>query len=682
MLGGDVSVTPILGVLSIGCNRPAKVRSTFHFDDVLTSFSSQEDVFRATLQPLVGQVLAGYETTAFAYGQTGTGKTYTMEGQLDSAEGRGLVPRTAAAVLEALAHPEFTESTVTVSYLEIYNEELSDLLATAERHPKLDLKDIGSGRGVCCQGLSEVEVHNMDDILEVVRRAQEKRRVAETRVNARSSRSHSIFTMKVRCQRRVAGGELENQGKLHLVDLAGSECAKKGGFIYPEDTSQAARLLAGQEEERERRSINQSLLTLGRVITALREGSGRVPYRDSKLPLVTALTMDDDAFAQAETHRARGNELINKGDYADATDCYDKGLVALLSAKGPSLEDIQQLRAALHLNASLAHLRRGNLASAVDHASGALQVAAKTEARVKALYRRGLAQAKLLEHGHAEMAQRARADFEAALFLDPENAEARAQLEQLQSKLRAEEKDLNRQQRETFKNIFSGKPLYEASEAPPAVLRETRGREHPVLLSVEDVGFAYNRGEPVLRSVSLELRRAWCTGLVGMNASGKSTLARLLCNQNRLQSGTLRHRCDEESPSAPSRSRAVGQFMKFVWIPLLVLILAVGFGPLKPFEVNVQIKLAAALMLALTGAACIYHFGRHPQAGEVRHLVLYLSSETSDKDPGERGETATECGVWTRSDIIPLQSLQTYVALHPKCPLLIVKSAFSLEQPV
>lgn len=272
-----------VAVVRILAGGTRQVRSTFHFDDVLTSFSTQEDVFRATLQPLVGQVLAGYETTAFAYGQTGTGKTYTMEGQLDSVEGRGLVPRTASAVLEALATSEFTESSVTVSYLEIYNEELSDLLACSDRHQKLDLKDVGGGRGVCCQGLSEVEVHSMEDILEVVRRAQEKRRVAETRVNARSSRSHSIFTMKVKCQRAVAGGELENQGKLHLVDLAGSECAKKGGLIYSEDVSAAARMLAGQEEERERRSINQSLLTLGRVITALREGSGRVPYRDSKL---------------------------------------------------------------------------------------------------------------------------------------------------------------------------------------------------------------------------------------------------------------------------------------------------------------------------------------------------------------------------------------------------------------
>ncbi|CAJ1375836.1 unnamed protein product [Effrenium voratum] len=273
-----------VAVVRIFAGGTRQVRSTFHFDDVLTSFSSQEDVFRSTLQPLVGQVLAGYETTAFAYGQTGTGKTYTMEGQLDSSEGRGLVPRTAAAVLEALAGAEFTESTVTVSYLEIYNEELSDLLSTAERHPKLDLKDVGGGRGVLCQGLSEVEVHSMQDILEVVRRAQEKRRVAETRVNARSSRSHSIFTMKVRCRRAVAGGELENLGKLHLVDLAGSECAKKG-YLYPDAQAQDpsfARVMAG-EEERERRNINQSLLSLGRVITALREGSGRVPYRDSKL---------------------------------------------------------------------------------------------------------------------------------------------------------------------------------------------------------------------------------------------------------------------------------------------------------------------------------------------------------------------------------------------------------------
>jgi len=264
-----------------------QTRSTFHFDDVLTSFSTQEDVFNATLAPLVGQVLAGYETTAFAYGQTGTGKTYTMEGDLENEEGRGLVPRTAAAVIDALSAGRYSEHAVTVSYLEIYNEELSDLLAPVapmgQHQPKLDLKDVGGGRGVVCVGLSEVPVQTIGDILGLVRRAQERRRVAETRINARSSRSHSIFTMKVRCRKKVSGGELENVGKLHLVDLAGSECAKKGGLVEDKDLPIHQKQYSLTEEERERRSINQSLLTLGRVIASLRENSGRVPYRDSKL---------------------------------------------------------------------------------------------------------------------------------------------------------------------------------------------------------------------------------------------------------------------------------------------------------------------------------------------------------------------------------------------------------------
>ena len=232
-----------------------------------------------------------------------------------------------------------------------------------------------------------------------------------------------------------------------------------------------------------------------------------------------------DPLGQAELYRAEGNELMGKGDYADATDRYDKGLVALLSAKGEEGQ-VQQLRAALHLNASLAHLRRGNLRSAVDHASGALAAEPSNESRVKALYRRGLAQARLAEHGHAGAADQARADFEEALRVEPGNSDVKAQLQQLQSRLRAEQKDVDRKQRENFKNIFSGKPLYEESAAAPeAVKRETRGGEHAVVLSTTDVGFAYNRNEPVLNSVDLELREAWCTGLVGMNASGKTTMA-------------------------------------------------------------------------------------------------------------------------------------------------------------
>eukprot|EP00929_Paragymnodinium_shiwhaense_P013746 TRINITY_DN121599_c0_g1_i1.p1 TRINITY_DN121599_c0_g1~~TRINITY_DN121599_c0_g1_i1.p1 ORF type:complete len:747 (+),score=191.05 TRINITY_DN121599_c0_g1_i1:73-2313(+) len=254
-----------------------QVKSAFHFDSVHGSFSTQENVFRDTVKPLVQQVLAGYEATAFAYGQTGTGKTYTMEGETDSDEHRGLIQRAAAAVLEALNHKKYTEHSVSVSYLEIYNEELTDLLAPPNLQQKLDLMD--THRGVQCVGLSEVTVSSMADICSVMRTAQERRRMAETRMNARSSRSHCLFTMKVRSRERMPNGELENLGKLHLVDLAGSECAKKAAGTVGDQVSASA----VDQQERERRNINQSLLTLGRVIAALRDNSVRVPYRDSKL---------------------------------------------------------------------------------------------------------------------------------------------------------------------------------------------------------------------------------------------------------------------------------------------------------------------------------------------------------------------------------------------------------------
>jgi hypothetical protein len=148
---------------------PRQVRTTFHFDEVLSSFSTQKETFAATLAPLVEQVLKGYEATAFAYGQTGTGKTYTMEGEPHSEETRGLMPRAAAAVLESLSSKCYIEHSVTVSYLEIYNEELSDLLAAPQSQPKLELME--SNAGITCVGLSEVPVQSLNDILNLVNMA-------------------------------------------------------------------------------------------------------------------------------------------------------------------------------------------------------------------------------------------------------------------------------------------------------------------------------------------------------------------------------------------------------------------------------------------------------------------------------------------------------------------------------
>ena len=115
------------------------LRSTFAFDDVFTSFSTQKEVFDQTLAPVIGDVLAGYESTVFAYGQTGTGKTHTMEGNLEVSADRGVIPRAAFDVFRRLrADDSYVDFDVRASFLEIYNEELCDLLVDC------DLDDIAA----------------------------------------------------------------------------------------------------------------------------------------------------------------------------------------------------------------------------------------------------------------------------------------------------------------------------------------------------------------------------------------------------------------------------------------------------------------------------------------------------------------------------------------------------------
>jgi kinesin family protein 11 len=234
-------------------------------------------------------VLAGYESTVFAYGQTGTGKTHTMEGDISSDEHMGVIPRASKEIFAALQKDQYFDSSVTVSYLEIYNEELADLLvdqdlsASSKPTSKIQQKQQKQdtlmicedkskrGRGMYCRGLSEVHVKTAEDILDVLQGASERRQVGETKMNKTSSRSHCLFTLTVATKERTLDGMvMERTGKLHMVDLAGSECAKTAG----NSTS---------TKERERKNINQSLLTLGRVITSLRDKAGRIPYRDSKL---------------------------------------------------------------------------------------------------------------------------------------------------------------------------------------------------------------------------------------------------------------------------------------------------------------------------------------------------------------------------------------------------------------
>ncbi|XP_008299888.1 kinesin-like protein KIF11 [Stegastes partitus] len=254
-------------------------RKTYTFDMVFGPAAKQIDVYRSVVCPILDEVIMGYNCTVFAYGQTGTGKTFTMEGER-SPDGEftweedplaGIIPRTLHQIFEKLSE-NGTEFSVKVSLLEIYNEELFDLLSpTEDVNERLQLfDDPRNKRGVVVKGLEEVTVHNKDEVYQILERGAAKRRTASTLMNAYSSRSHSVFSVTIHMKEiTLDGEELVKIGKLNLVDLAGSENIGRSGAV--------------DKRAREAGNINQSLLTLGRVITALVEKRPHIPYRESKL---------------------------------------------------------------------------------------------------------------------------------------------------------------------------------------------------------------------------------------------------------------------------------------------------------------------------------------------------------------------------------------------------------------
>ncbi|KAF4321711.1 hypothetical protein BBO99_00001671 [Phytophthora kernoviae] len=244
-------------------------RKTYTFDRVFGQYSTQKDVFSSVVKPAVDEALAGYNCTVFAYGQTGTGKTYTMQGDLKpGSETAGIIPRSVRRIFEAL-EAKGEEFSVRVSFLQLYNEELKDLL-DPDGDKKLRLMEDTKRGGIYCLNLLEVTATTAKHVFELVNTGVKNRITSETLMNENSSRSHSIFTIRIHSKEHNAAGEdLLRVGQLNLVDLAGSECVGRSG--------------ARNVRAREAGTINQSLLTLGRVITALVDNLPHVPYRDSKL---------------------------------------------------------------------------------------------------------------------------------------------------------------------------------------------------------------------------------------------------------------------------------------------------------------------------------------------------------------------------------------------------------------
>jgi len=241
---------------------------TFTFDGAYGNDATNEQLYLDIAFPLVEGVTEGYNGTVFAYGQTGGGKTFTMQGITEPAAQRGLIPRAFDHIFDTVAVAEHTRYLIHASFLEIYNEEVRDLLSE-DIKAQLELRERPDGE-VFVQDLSLHPVANVRTCEQIMNKGWKNRTTGSTMMNSVSSRSHSIFTIHLeRCDDPENSSKIR-ASKLNLVDLAGSERQSKTGAVG--------------DRFKEATKINLSLSALGNVISALVDGrSVHIPYRDSKL---------------------------------------------------------------------------------------------------------------------------------------------------------------------------------------------------------------------------------------------------------------------------------------------------------------------------------------------------------------------------------------------------------------
>ncbi|KAK1754985.1 kinesin-related protein 11 [Echria macrotheca] len=265
----------------------------YYYDNVFATQDDNSRVYDHIAKRLVRRVMEGYHGTVFAYGMTGTGKTFSMQG---TASSPGVIPLAITDIFSYIRETPSREFLLRVSYLEIYNEKIHDLLSMPtgagvggnQAQEEIKLRE-DSKRGVYASPLKEEIVQSPTQLLRVIARGDQARRTASTQFNARSSRSHAVVQIVVESRERVPGnaaGDNKRQGlppggvrvsTLSLIDLAGSEKAAES-----------------KERRQEGSHINKSLLTLGTVIAKLSEHKDKdgkpadkdgkhLPYRDSKL---------------------------------------------------------------------------------------------------------------------------------------------------------------------------------------------------------------------------------------------------------------------------------------------------------------------------------------------------------------------------------------------------------------
>nr|XP_021188785.2 kinesin-like protein Klp68D isoform X1 [Helicoverpa armigera] len=256
-----VKVWPERGAVQV--YNPKGQDKMFTYDAAYDASADTQTMYDEMVRPLVASVLDGFNGCVFAYGQTGTGKTHTMEG---TAEHEGIIPRAFRHIwahIENSASPDVTHL-VSCSYIELYLEDVRDLLAKDCKKLTIRGQELN---GFYIPEMTSVVCKSAAEMVRVMRAGNRNRAAGRTDMNEHSSRSHAVFLVTVETAHRKTNRI--RVGKLNLVDLAGSERQRKTG--------------ASAERLREASRINQALSSLGNVISALAESSPHVPYRDSKL---------------------------------------------------------------------------------------------------------------------------------------------------------------------------------------------------------------------------------------------------------------------------------------------------------------------------------------------------------------------------------------------------------------
>ena len=253
-----------------------------NIDQVISTTSTNKEIFEELFKPNIHHILNGINMTIFAYGQTSTGKTYTMQGEIP--DNAGIIPLTLEELFKQIKNDkDIIDSQIGVSFIEIYNESINDLLDSSKIN--LDLRETPN-REVIVSNLTEIKIRNHEQALNLLIKGNESRIVASTKLNEKSSRSHVIFRLNIEITKNVKKNnfgeeEIEKvllKNHINLIDLAGSENSNKTGCV-------GQRLKEGS-------NINKSLLALSNVINKLSQNTGNnnsssqnffVNYRDSKL---------------------------------------------------------------------------------------------------------------------------------------------------------------------------------------------------------------------------------------------------------------------------------------------------------------------------------------------------------------------------------------------------------------